>query len=66
MAPQRKVVELLPISREKLTAYLNARIEIMKKQMHDYVKSHDYAYALKAYMAMDECKKLVAVIQGNV
>jgi len=61
----KKALEQLPISRENLVAYLNERIAIKKKQMHDYAKSHDYAYALREQQVIDECKKLIALIGGT-
>lgn len=65
MTTIKKEIPTLPISREKLIEYLNERIEIKKKQMHDYAKAHDYAYATREQQVIEECKKLIAVIQGK-
>jgi hypothetical protein len=65
MAAPTKPISQLPISREKLIAYLTARIEIKKRQQHDYAKQHDYAYASREQQVIDECKKLIAVINGG-
>lgn len=55
----------IPPQYEKLIAYLNERIEIKKKIMHDYAKGHDYAYASREQQAIEECKKLLNVIMGE-
>lgn len=52
----------MTLSDEKVTEYLNERIEIKKKQMVEYAKSHDYAYALREQEAMEECKKLLVAM----
>jgi hypothetical protein len=65
MANTKIPISQLPISREKLIAYLTERIEIKKKQQHDYAKSHDYAYASREQQVIDECKKLIVVINGG-
>lgn len=56
----------IPPQYEKLIKYLNERIEIKKKQASDYARSHDYAYATRDQEAVNECKKLLAFITGDV